>query len=278
MHRGGGEGWTTLPPELQTLNRYVPWKAVKRANGGTGKCPLVAHGRSLYPVQAASPTAWLPLADAQHWVETGQADGIGICLPPGMIGLDLDGVFTGGKLEVWAAEVVEQANSFTEKSPSGVGLHVLGYHPAEWLPGRLTSMSRVEVLTAGRFLTVTGQVLRSGPLRDLTDLVPIPARREAPSIGRAERPRESSGLVERIARGRSWALFEQLYVRGDVSGYPSHSEADLSLCRLLSWWCQHDAQLIDTLFRSSALYRPKWDVHASDAETYGQRTLRKAMI
>ena len=103
---GGGEGWTTLPPELLVLTRYMPWRAIRRASGGIGKCPLQLRGRSLYPVQASTPAAWLPLADAQHWVDTGQADGVGLCLPPGMIGLDLDGVFAGNDLEEWAAELV----------------------------------------------------------------------------------------------------------------------------------------------------------------------------
>ena len=273
----GGEGWNALPPELQTLHRYVPWKAVKRANSGTGKCPMQARGRSLYPVHAASPSSWLPLAEALRWVSTGQADGVGLCLPSGMIGLDLDGVFAGGELEEWAAELVEQANTFAEKSPSGVGLHILGYHPAERLPGRLTSMPRVEVLTAGRFLTVTGQVLRSGPLRDLSDLVPIPAAPQVPAVSRSARPMDQAALVDRIAMGRSGALFQRLFIENNCSGFPSKSEADLSLCRLLSWWCQHDVQLIDAMFRSSSLFRSnKWDQPVSGEETYGQRTIRKA--
>ncbi|ULH17864.1 hypothetical protein MF271_21585 (plasmid) [Deinococcus sp. KNUC1210] len=232
----------------------------------------------MYPAQAASPAAWLSLKDALYWVQVGKADGVGICLPPGMISLDLDGVFAGGELEGWAAELIEQANTFAEKSPSGVGLHILGYHPAERLPGRLTSMPRVEVLTPGRFLTVTGQVLRSGRLRDLSDLVPIPARPQVPLIRRTSRPMEHAALLDRIARGRSGDLFQKLYVEGDFSslGYPSCSEGDLALCRLLSWWCQRDVQLIDALYRTSALQREKWDRPVSSSETYGQMTIRKA--
>ncbi|WP_407572386.1 hypothetical protein [Deinococcus altitudinis] len=230
-------------------------------------------------MQASTPAAWLPLAEALRWVSTGQADGVGLCLPTGMIALDLDGVFTDGVLEDWADELVEKADTYAEKSPSGVGLHILGYHPAERLPGRLTSMPRVEVLTAGRFLTLTGQVLRSGPLRDLSDLVPIPARPQVLSIRRSAQPMEYAALVDRISRGRSGELFQQLHVRGDVSGFPSKSEADLSLCRILSWWCQHDAQLIDAMFRSSALYRAnKWDRPISGSETYGELTVRKTML
>lgn len=272
----GGEGWSTLPPDLQALNRYLPWTAVRRANGGTGKCPMRARGQTLYPVQAASPAAWLPLADALRWVETGQADGVGICLPPGMIGLDLDGVYYGGELEEWAAELVDKADSYTEKSPSGVGLHILGYHPVARLPGRLTGMFRVEVLTAERFLTVTGQAVKSRPLRDLADVVPIPARPQVPAVSRSTWPVEHAALVDRIARGRSGALFQQLYVDGDISRYPSWSEADLALCRLFGWWCDGNLQHMDQLFRGSALYRPKWDLHFS-AETYGERTLRMAL-
>jgi putative DNA primase/helicase len=226
----GGERWTTLPPELRELTRYLPWRAVPRANGGTGKCPLQLRGRSLYPAQAASPASWLSLKDALYWVQVGKADGVGICLPPGMICLDLDNVLTGGELQPWAAELVDRADSFTQASPSGKGIHILGYHPAERLPGRLTDMKDVEVLTAGRYLTVTGEALHCRPLRDLTHVVPVSAHAQVSSIGRAQRQVESSALLDRIARGRSGDLFERLYVRADLSGYPSQSEADLALC------------------------------------------------
>ena len=45
---------------------------------------------------------------------------------------------------------------------------------------------------------------------------------------------------------------------GDWSGYESHSSADFALLKMLTFWTQDETQL-DSIFRSSGLYRPKWD-------------------
>ncbi|GAH04776.1 unnamed protein product, partial [marine sediment metagenome] len=45
---------------------------------------------------------------------------------------------------------------------------------------------------------------------------------------------------------------------GDTSGYNSHSEADMAICSILSFYTQDEHQL-DRLFRLSGLYRKKWD-------------------
>ena len=73
-----------------------------------------------------------------------------------------------------------------------------------------------------------------------------------------------SGLE--IRRSRQGAKFNTLY-GGDTSGYPSHSNADSALVFTLAWWTQDPAQ-IDRIFRSSGLYRDKWD-SLRGGTTYG---------
>jgi hypothetical protein len=51
--------------------------------------------------------------------------------------------------------------------------------------------------------------------------------------------------------------------------YPSQSEADLALCRLLAYWANRDPSRIDALFRRSSLMRKKWD-----RADYRTRTIR----
>jgi hypothetical protein len=58
-------------------------------------------------------------------------------------------------------------------------------------------------------------------------------------------------------------------------GYRSSSEADLALCSLLASWTNDPAH-IDSLFRQSALFRPKWDERRGDG-TYGDRTILRAI-
>ena len=54
--------------------------------------------------------------------------------------------------------------------------------------------------------------------------------------------------------------------------YPSQSEADLALCRMLAYWTDGNKQQVDRLFRQSGLMRPKWD-EPRGLGTYGERTL-----
>lgn len=63
--------------------------------------------------------------------------------------------------------------------------------------------------------------------------------------------------------------------------YPSQSEGDLALCRILAFWTGRDAPRIERMFRRSGLYRrDKWNkVHFPvTGETYGQHTILVACL
>lgn len=79
-------------------------------------------------------------------------------------------------------------------------------------------------------------------------------------------------LLERARNAANGEKFERLW-NGDISGYPSHSEADQALCNLLAFWTGGDAQQIETLFGQSGLVRKKWR-HRAD---YRERTIRNAI-
>ena len=65
-------------------------------------------------------------------------------------------------------------------------------------------------------------------------------------------------IIQQIRSSRQKEKFERLF-DGDIQGYASASEADLALCSILSFWTKKDLGLIDSIFRKSGLYRPKWD-------------------
>jgi putative DNA primase/helicase len=84
-------------------------------------------------------------------------------------------------------------------------------------------------------------------------------------------------LIERARDAANGAKFDRLW-RGDTSGYPSQSEADMALCSLLAFWTGGDADQMDRLFRDSGLMREKWDEpHFADGATYGERTIERAI-
>ena len=59
-------------------------------------------------------------------------------------------------------------------------------------------------------------------------------------------------LIEKAKQSRNGNIFTALW-NGDISGYKSHSEADLALCNALAFWTNKDANRIDKLFRQSGL-------------------------
>jgi hypothetical protein len=83
-----------------------------------------------------------------------------------------------------------------------------------------------------------------------------------------------SDLLERARRAENGAQFVALFDNGNINGYPSQSEADLSLCCHFAFWSNRDAEQIDRLFRASALFRQdKWQAR----KDYAARTVNKAI-
>src|ERR687898_489049 len=78
-------------------------------------------------------------------------------------------------------------------------------------------------------------------------------------------------VIRRALSASNGERFSRLW-SGDVSGYSSHSEADLALCGMLAFWIGGDATRIDSLFRQSGLYRDKWD-----RNDYRNKTITEAL-
>jgi putative DNA primase/helicase len=84
-------------------------------------------------------------------------------------------------------------------------------------------------------------------------------------------------VIMLVLNGPQGSRFQQL-MDGHVSEYPSQSEADFALCRILAVHAGNNRRTIDRIFRRSALYRKKWDEqHAADGSSYGEITIEKAI-
>jgi putative DNA primase/helicase len=99
---------------------------------------------------------------------SGSYDGIGFVFAEdgGLAGVDLDHCLRDGELEPKAAAIAEALSSYTERSVSGTGLHVIAR--ASLKHGiRTSSRSRidipVEIYSSGRYFTVTGKPYGDNP-------------------------------------------------------------------------------------------------------------------
>jgi len=79
-------------------------------------------------------------------------------------------------------------------------------------------------------------------------------------------------VIASLRRQKNGEKFIRLFDQGDLSGYGSQSEADLALCSLIAYRAGDNPELIDAVFRSSQLYRDKWE-----REDYRTETIRKAV-
>jgi primase-polymerase (primpol)-like protein len=254
------------------------------------------------------PDTWRRFQTAREAVTTTSVDGLGFVFTADdpLVGIDLDDCRDPetGEPTAWASRIISELDSYTEVSPSGTGYHVL---VSGTLPEGRNRAGDLELYDRSRFFTVTGDHVsetpstiqqRSQALETLhatemdtstgassaEDGTSAPAHAvdgssspdtSTPTTGVATLSDEE--LLTRAHAAANGEKFTRLW-NGNTSGYESHSEADMALCRLLAFWTGCDPARIDRLFRRSGLFRDKWDtVHYADGSTYGDKTIARAI-
>ena len=164
--------------DFQDCPRWVVWGIDKK----TPKRPFTPGNGSLSPAASDDPSTWGSYADAEATAGKHNC-GIGLMLSPAedefdIVAFDLDKCREPetGELSLWASELVEKADSYTEITPSGTGLRIIGIGSDTELHCDLPrdDDGHVEVYSrANRFITITGNHFNGAakPLADLSELV-----------------------------------------------------------------------------------------------------------
>lgn len=264
-----------IPEELRALPQWVTW-GDELVDGRRAKVPYTPTGRR---ASSTDPNTWGTFEEAvrKWWEAVDSASplrGIGYVLArnDAFVGVDFDDCRLRGHLHPVVAELVAQLDSFTEISPSGNGLHVFVRADLKGHRNRTSKTpwgGEFEAYAHSRYFTITGQHLegtpgtvedRQEPLdKILSDLLPAPVVPVPVLTSLAPLNLDDEELLAKARNSKNGVEFSRLYDHGDISGYPSHSEADLGLCRKLAFWAQGDPDRIDRLFRRSGLYRQKWE-------------------
>ncbi|WP_435066081.1 phage NrS-1 polymerase family protein [Halobaculum sp. EA56] len=286
-----------FPPELVTCEQWVGWRTQTRGENKT-KVPLNPDDGRFAAVD--DPETWGDLDAAQARSEFESVDGVGFVFTEDdpFVGIDLDDCRDPetGELDDRAEAIVETLDSYTEVSPSGTGVHVI---VRGRLPDGRSRRGHVEMYDAARFFTMTGERVDGTPRtaearidelasvhaeyvaveersEDANDDGPYESGENADD-GPTEVIYDDEELLKRARSAKNGKKFSRLW-RGDTSGYDSQSEADMALCALLAFWTGCEEARIDRLFRSSGLYRDKWDErHFADGSTYGEKTIERAV-
>jgi hypothetical protein len=291
--------YDNIPEELKALPNWVCF----RYRDEDDKKPY--RPGTEYAAKANKPETWgaYETAVGDTLIHGG---GIGFeFLGTSYLGVDIDKCITDkdgklspdGEISPEAMAIIEGLDSYTEYSPSGLGLHIIikaeGDVP---IKGNQTpkknppqGMKKLEMYanTDPRYFTFTGNVYGGRNEIKMHSNAFISVHEKY--IKKPEKTRENrvqpparvdlsdSDLIEKIRASKRGYEFNALFDR--LSGLCDDESAnDLALCNMLAFWTGKDAARMDALFRQSVRYRGKWDeVHYSSGETYGEHTINVAI-
>lgn len=274
-----------VPNELKQLNQWVCWQSIPDESrlGKYRKVPINPNtgGQAM----SNNPSTWSGFDKALS--AAANFSGIGFMFANGYFGVDIDNAsdtiedYRNGDPDNIIAEFIHTLQSYAEYSVSGNGLHVLCRGA---LPKGGRRKNNVEMYDSTRFFIVTGSIASEyTDIKDCTDAIkPLhekyigggqaPTTGIKPAVPLNLSEAEIIRLAENSKQGRT---FSDLYAGSWESYFTSQSEADMSLCSILAFWCKRDEALMDKLFRQSGLMRTKWD-RKQAGSTYGAITIHKA--
>lgn len=261
-----------IPSELKNLPNWVVHRKKVPYTPGTGE-----------PAKSNDPTTWRTFDEA---AADQSADGIGFMFSnSGYVGVDIDRcIDEAGNYNEQARAAIDTLQSYTEISTSGTGIHIIckGNVPGD--RNRNTKLG-MEIYDSGRYFVMTGHVVELyKAIRDCQDDINrlyaayyAPPKPKSTPMERLLPPSSNDdvmAIIERV-KGQTGEKVRAL-LRGDMTGYKSHSEADQALCNYLAFYCGKNAAEMDRIFRCSGLMRPKWD-EKHGPKTYGAMTIDKAI-
>ncbi len=268
-----------FPENLKAIQSWVLWKKEER-DGRSTKVPYSSkyNGRA----SSTNSNTWSSFDYAVKKYESseGEYNGLGIVISQdsGLIFMDVDHCFDeDGNVSDIGADVIESCHgkTFMERSQSGTGLHVLAF--GEIPKSYKNSVNGTEMYNNGRFCALTGDALSACEIAHIQPIIT--------SLYEKYRTKEKAPVVHSIAcqsvqKEDEWIIrkasehgyFSSLY-RGEWTGrYKSQSEADVALCGILAFWTNCDYEAIDRIFRTSGLFREKWE----NRPDYRMRTIENA--
>lgn len=249
--------YENFPLELRERRQWVCWRYENVPGKDKPTKPLY---RVDCPFKAShsDPTTWGTFEQAVTAVASFAYNGIGyVCSkedPYSFIDLDTYDSKLTDEDRKFHSDIASAFTGYAELSPSGKGLHII-------IRGKVpTGRKRrgVEIYSDSRFMTVTGNVWRAGPIIEQSGLAyqlwhdlggKDDAEQHFPDQQQAE---DDSTICERAANASNGELFMALWNGQWQQQYPSQSEADFALVDILAFYTQNRQQ-ITRIFRSSAL-------------------------
>lgn len=147
------------PRELRQIPHWVTWRYEQR-DPTKKPTKIPKNPKTGANASTTDSSTWSTCAEAVTACSRRGHDGVGFVFTADnpYFGIDLDQCRNPetGVIEAWARAIVERFNTYTEITPSGTGLHIIG---KGMLPPGQRRTGAIEMYDQERFFTVTGQVL-----------------------------------------------------------------------------------------------------------------------
>ena len=258
---------------LQLLPQWVVWRYESREGEKPTKVPYQLNG---YGASSTDPKTWTTYENAVAYSKANPSFGIGFVLsasdPWAVIDLDVE---EGKTLSEDQINCYKAANSYTEWSPSGRGLHV-------WLKAYVPPVKRkdigFEIYSHSRYFTVTGNVLNPTSIEDRQSFVEQTFKWLGGTSTNGYHPPvlpdqveflNDQEIIKRAAQAANGDKFAALWENNGWESYltgrqedKSHSAADLALCNMLAFYTDNKNQVY-RLWMQSPL--GKTSKHAGDS-------------
>lgn len=292
--------FNSIPQSMREVRRWSVWQ--KQADGQKIPYAVLEDGFWSRSKRCKSndPSMWVSFDEALHCFlkSNGHLGGLSFALGDDWAGVDFDDVIVGGQVHIVVKSWLASLGGYQEVSQSKEGIKTIlrgtlsdaflgTAETGRMFKGIPAPGMATEVWYKRRFFFLTGEgsgeprenqaglnVFCDELLARWSVMIAKPkqtARRGANSPVSRSISLSDDEVLDRIRNSRQVAKFEPLW-NGQIGSYPSASEADLALTKMLMWWCQNDKAQVERLFERSGLAkREKWN-----RDDYRERTLAKA--
>lgn len=265
--------------ELKLQQIWLCWN-YKYVKGKLTKVPI-SYQNTPTGVNEEYRETWCTYDEAMTAKEKYGFDGIGLIIPEGLCGIDID---KRDFEDIITKDILFLFDTYAEKSPSGKGLHILLQVDISKIPKDETGTklnekyyqknphNKIESYVGGltnRFFTFSENVIVDKLINDCTEqyltFLDKYMLKETKSTSISHTDSDilnmaCTDITEIIKKSEQAEKFEKLFSVGDTTDYgEDDSCADMALCSILAFYCGEDIELIDALFCKSKLYREKWD-------------------
>ncbi len=249
-----------IPLELRERPNFVLWNLIHKPGAAKPTKPPF-QPLSGWPASVTEPSHWSTFdqARAAFEINPGAFAGIGYVItaedPYTFIDLDTHDEKLSDEDRKRHDQIANTFKGYAEISPSGRGLHLI-------VKGKVPTGRRrggVEIYSAERYMTLTGNVWRDGPIVEQQDLLNVLWAELGDTNGHEystaqDKPQteDDHSLCNKAANAANGDRFVELYKGEWQASYASQSEADFALVDIIGYYTQSHAQ-IKRIFRASAL-------------------------